>query len=291
MRWPEPRPAATSACSSPATCCRPISSACRIYDRGPGKVPLPHRAGVCPVVLADEINRATPKAQSALLEAMEERQVTMDGKTIPLPEPFFVIATQNPAHQVGTFPLPESQLDRFLMRIELGYPAASQERALLRGRDRRDLLAEVARRARSRGDPRAAEARVPDAARQRRAARLRSVARARLARRHPVRGRPVHTCGDFPPAGCAGLGLAARPRGRPARGSAGRPARRRRPPAAPARGRPTGVAPPSSPARCSRRCQSPVRRRRWPMKPLARPSGSATHRWIRRRQGPDSRAP
>jgi MoxR-like ATPase len=95
------------------------------------------------VVLADEINRATPKAQSALLEAMEERQVTVDGETRPLPEPFFVIATQNPTHQIGTFPLPESQLDRFLMRIALGYPDRDAERALLEGRDRRALLAEL----------------------------------------------------------------------------------------------------------------------------------------------------
>ena len=83
------------------------------------------------LVLADEINRATPKTQSALLEAMEERQVTVEGETRALPEPFFVIATQNPSHQIGTFPLPESQLDRFLMRIELGYPDRSAERALL----------------------------------------------------------------------------------------------------------------------------------------------------------------
>ena len=95
------------------------------------------------VVLADEINRATPKAQSALLEAMEERQVTIEGATRPLPQPFFVIATQNPAHQLGTFPLPESQLDRFLMRIDLGYPDRAAERALLEGRDRRALLAET----------------------------------------------------------------------------------------------------------------------------------------------------
>jgi MoxR-like ATPase len=92
------------------------------------------------VILADEVNRATPKTQSALLEAMEEQQVTAEGETRPLPEPFFVIATQNPSHQIGTFPLPESQLDRFLMRIELGYPDASAERALLQGVDRRDLL-------------------------------------------------------------------------------------------------------------------------------------------------------
>ncbi len=83
------------------------------------------------LVLADEINRATPKTQSALLEAMEEGQVTAEGQTRPLPRPFFVIATQNPTHQIGTFPLPESQLDRFLMRIELGYPDRGAERELL----------------------------------------------------------------------------------------------------------------------------------------------------------------
>jgi MoxR-like ATPase len=93
------------------------------------------------VILADEVNRATPKTQSALLEAMEEHQVTAEGETRKLPEPFFVIATQNPSEQVGTFPLPESQLDRFLMRIELGYPGRDAERALLSGVDRRALLA------------------------------------------------------------------------------------------------------------------------------------------------------
>lgn len=92
------------------------------------------------LVLADEINRTTPKTQSALLEAMEERQVTSDGTTLALPHPFFVIATQNPHHLVGTFPLPESQLDRFLMRIEMGYPDRHAERALLKGKDRRELL-------------------------------------------------------------------------------------------------------------------------------------------------------
>ena len=92
------------------------------------------------VLLADEINRATPKTQSGLLEAMEERQVSADGVTRPLPEPFFVIATQNPTHQIGTFPLPESQLDRFLMCLSLGYPDAAAERALLMGEDRRALL-------------------------------------------------------------------------------------------------------------------------------------------------------
>src|SRR5260221_6487726 len=93
------------------------------------------------VILADEVTRATPKPQWALLEAMEEHQVTAEGETRKLPEPFFVIATQNPSEQVGTFPLPESQLDRFMMRIELGYPDHDAERALLSGTDRRDLLA------------------------------------------------------------------------------------------------------------------------------------------------------
>jgi MoxR-like ATPase len=92
------------------------------------------------LILADEINRATPKAQSALLEAMGEQQVTAEGETRALPRPFFVVATQNPSHQIGTFPLPESQLDRFLMRIELGYPDAKAERALLAGSDRHDML-------------------------------------------------------------------------------------------------------------------------------------------------------
>jgi MoxR-like ATPase len=95
------------------------------------------------MILADEINRATPKAQSALLEAMEERQVTIEGTTRALPVPFFVIATQNPAHQIGTFPLPESQLDRFLMRIQMGYPDAHAERGLLSGVDRREVVAKL----------------------------------------------------------------------------------------------------------------------------------------------------
>ncbi|KOR29059.1 ATPase AAA, partial [Achromatium sp. WMS1] len=92
------------------------------------------------LVLADEINRATPKAQSALLEAMEERQVTVEGTTRQLPDPFFVIATQNPTYHIGTFQLPESQMDRFLMRIHIGYPDEDAEKALLSGRDRRELL-------------------------------------------------------------------------------------------------------------------------------------------------------
>ncbi len=92
------------------------------------------------VVLIDEVNRATPKTQSALLEAMEESHVTIDGVRHPLPGPFFVLATQNPQHQIGTFPLPESQLDRFLMRIELGVPDRAAERTMLLGADRRELL-------------------------------------------------------------------------------------------------------------------------------------------------------
>ncbi|MCW9012756.1 MAG: MoxR family ATPase [Gammaproteobacteria bacterium] len=96
------------------------------------------------VLLADEINRSTPKTQSALLEAMEEHQVTQDGTTRPLPKPFFVIATQNPTEQVGTFPLPESQLDRFLMRIEIGYPDQNAERELLKGTDRRQAIRQIA---------------------------------------------------------------------------------------------------------------------------------------------------
>ncbi|SDZ88635.1 MoxR-like ATPase [Thiothrix caldifontis] len=95
------------------------------------------------VFLADELNRATPKAQSALLEAMEERQVSVDGTTHTLPSPFFVIATQNPQSQSGTFPLPESQLDRFLIRLSLGYPEPAAERELLKGRNGRVLLASM----------------------------------------------------------------------------------------------------------------------------------------------------
>lgn len=91
-------------------------------------------------VLADEINRATPKTQSALLEAMEEQQVTIESQTRKLPQPFFVIATQNPSHQIGTYPLPESQLDRFLMRLHLGFPDRNAERELLKGEERRDMI-------------------------------------------------------------------------------------------------------------------------------------------------------
>ncbi|MCS4509877.1 AAA family ATPase [Xylophilus ampelinus] len=111
-----------------------------VYERGregfvfhPGPV-------FAQVLLADEINRASPKTQSALLEAMEEKQVTVEGETRMLPQPFFVIATQNPHDQLGTFALPESQLDRFLMRISLGYPDRAAERVLLAGEDRREML-------------------------------------------------------------------------------------------------------------------------------------------------------
>ena len=103
-----------------------------VYDRASSAFQFHPGPIFTNVLLADEINRATPKAQSALLEAMEESQISIDGETHALPKPFFVIATQNPKHHIGTFPLPESQLDRFLMRITLGYPDAASERALLK---------------------------------------------------------------------------------------------------------------------------------------------------------------
>ena len=114
-----------------------------VYQRDSGKFEFHPGPIFAQMILADEINRATPKAQSALLEAMEEQQVTIEGKTRALPSPFFIIATQNPAHQVGTFPLPESQLDRFLMRIQMGYPDAQAERGLLSGVDRREIVAQL----------------------------------------------------------------------------------------------------------------------------------------------------
>ncbi|MDR2637254.1 MAG: AAA family ATPase [Zoogloeaceae bacterium] len=115
-----------------------------IYERENGNFRFVPGPIFTQVLLADEINRATPKTQSALLESMEERQVTSDGETRPLPHPFFVIATQNPIHQIGTFPLPESQLDRFLLRISLGYPDARSERALLSSGDQRPRLSGLA---------------------------------------------------------------------------------------------------------------------------------------------------
>ncbi|MCK7547333.1 AAA family ATPase [Marinobacter koreensis] len=110
-----------------------------MYDKQAGRLVFHPGPIFAQVVLADEINRASPRTQSALLEAMEERQVSIEGETRPLPEPFFVIATQNPIEQGGTFPLPESQLDRFLMRLRLGYPDPRAERELLEGEDRRAL--------------------------------------------------------------------------------------------------------------------------------------------------------
>ncbi len=112
-----------------------------IFDRAAGAFVFHPGPVFAQVVLADEINRAPPRTQSALLEAMEEQQVSLDGRTHALPAPFFVIATQNPHDQRGTHPLPESQLDRFLMRLSLGYPDAASERALLLGEDRRAILA------------------------------------------------------------------------------------------------------------------------------------------------------
>jgi MoxR-like ATPase len=111
-----------------------------VYDRNDGQFHFHPGPVFTQVLLADEINRATPRAQSSLLEAMEERQVTLEGRTMPLPSPFFVIATQNPTDQVGTYPLPESQLDRFLMRIEIGFPTAEAEREIMRGVDRRTQM-------------------------------------------------------------------------------------------------------------------------------------------------------
>ncbi len=111
-----------------------------VYDRNQSAFVFHPGPIFAQVLLADEINRASPKAQSALLEAMEEKQVSIEGETRPLPVPFFVIATQNPQEQLGTHPLPESQLDRFLMRISLGYPDRASERALLSGSDRREMV-------------------------------------------------------------------------------------------------------------------------------------------------------
>jgi MoxR-like ATPase len=112
-----------------------------VFDRTTQKFQFRPGPVFTQLLLADEVNRASPRTQSALLEAMEERQVSIDGHTHPLPEPFFVVATQNPHEQLGTYALPESQLDRFLMRIELGYPDPLHERTLLSQPDRRELLA------------------------------------------------------------------------------------------------------------------------------------------------------
>lgn len=114
-----------------------------VYDRNEATFKFHPGPVFTNVLLADEVNRATPKTQSALLEVMEERQVTIEGETRTLPEPFFVIATQNPVSHIGTFPLPESQLDRFLMRIELGYPDMRSERNLLMSRGGREHFGEL----------------------------------------------------------------------------------------------------------------------------------------------------
>jgi MoxR-like ATPase len=115
-----------------------------VFDRASQKFEFRPGPVFTQLLLADEVNRASPRTQSALLEAMEERQVSADGVTHALPEPFFVVATQNPHEQLGTYALPESQLDRFLMRIELGYPDARHERALLGEEDRRVVLGRTA---------------------------------------------------------------------------------------------------------------------------------------------------
>jgi len=114
-----------------------------VYERGKEAFVFHPGPVFAQVLLADEINRASPKTQSALLEAMEEKQVSVEGETRALPHPFFVIATQNPHDQLGTFALPESQLDRFLMRISIGYPDRAAERLLLSGADRRDMVSSL----------------------------------------------------------------------------------------------------------------------------------------------------
>src|SRR5574343_1516942 len=114
-----------------------------VYERGKESFVFHPGPVFAQVLLADEINRASPKTQSALLEAMEEKQVSVEGETRALPEPFFVIATQNPHDQLGTYALPESQLARFHLRLSLGYPDRAAERALLRGEDRRDMLSSL----------------------------------------------------------------------------------------------------------------------------------------------------
>jgi len=115
-----------------------------VFDRASQRFNFRRGPVFTQLLLADEVNRASPRTQSALLEAMEERQVSADGTTYALPEPFFVVATQNPHEQLGTYSLPESQLDRFLMRVTLGYPDAAHERELLRGGERRELLSRIA---------------------------------------------------------------------------------------------------------------------------------------------------
>ena len=192
-----------------------------VYDRTSGQFVFHPGPIFTEVLLADEINRASPKTQSAMLEAMEESQVSVDGLSRPLPHPFFVIATQNPLSQVGTFPLPESQLDRFLMCISLGYPDRAAERALLAGEARRDMLKSLPAVARP-SDLVAAQAEVKQRVRFRRAARLRAgadgpYARLRQVRRGPVTARRPRAAGRR-----ARLGLARRTQSRDPRGRAER---------------------------------------------------------------------
>ena len=178
------------------------------------------------VVLADEINRAPPKTQSALMEAMEERQVSQDGETRKLPDPFFVIATQNPVEQIGAYPLPESQLDRFLMAIEIGYPDPAAERELLMSGDRRPQMATLAARRRSADAARMADgsgrgARVAGASRLRAGAARRHARQRRRRRGCRSKARAVAARGT-PAARCrAGLGAAVRAPDGAARGRAG----------------------------------------------------------------------
>ena len=247
-----------------------------------------HRGPVfAQLVLADEVNRATPKAQSALLEAMEEHQVTADGQTYPLNEPFFVIATQNPAYQIGTFPLPESQLDRFLMRIELGYPepgartpVAARPRSPrpARGAGAGDLAAATAAPAgRSAARPRL-----------RRAARLRAGHRALHAPGRRIRSGPVAACRDRAAARRAGLGAHASASGRAARGRAGGAAGRRRASARAARHGALSRRAAQSANTCSKPFRCPKRRDAHASYRLsARASRTARTSWIRRRQGDD----
>ncbi len=204
-----------------------------VYDRRAGSFEFHPGPIFTNLVLADEVNRATPKTQSALLEAMEERQVSQDRVTRDLPDPFFVIATQNPDHNVGTFPLPESQLDRFLMRITLGYPDAKSERALLTGCDRRELVEAL--------EPALEVAELLDIQKQVQKVHvsdaLLDYLQDLIAATRPQRARPgsgaVTACGPCPAALLAGLGIHGGPPARAARGRSSRAALGGEPPSAP----------------------------------------------------------
>ena len=231
----DPAASSTRASSSRATSFRPTCSACRSSTRQSQAFRFHPGPVFNSVVLADEINRAPPKTQSALLEAMEERQVSQDGETRPLPEPFFVIATQNPVEQIGAYPLPESQLDRFLMAIELGYPDPAAERELLTGGDRRAQIATLPAACRSADAARMA-ARGRRRPRRAGAARLRPGAarrHARQRRQRRRRRRAARAVAARRPAAArrgARVGAARRPADGGARGRAGGlPVRRRAP--------------------------------------------------------------